>query len=76
MANIKLNDLVENSTVEADLFQDSDSFIRDLSTCELALQGGRRHRPNPVLPAPEVSNWPTPVDPSVDFLPPFANFYI
>jgi hypothetical protein len=76
MANIKLNDLLENSTVEADLFQDSDSFIRDLSTCELSLQGGRSRRTTPVLPAPEISNWPTPVDPSFDFLPPFANFYI
>jgi hypothetical protein len=43
VANIKLNDLLENSTVAADLFKDSDRFIRDLSTCELALQGGQCH---------------------------------
>jgi hypothetical protein len=43
VANIKLNDLLENSTVAADLFKDSDSFIRDLSICELALQGGQCH---------------------------------
>jgi hypothetical protein len=76
MAHIKLKDLTVNSTIEADLFSDSDSFIRDLSNDELFLQGGRRHRPTPVLPPPEVSNNPTPVDPSFDFLPPFANFYI
>jgi hypothetical protein len=76
MAHIKLKNLTVNSTIEADLFSDSDSFVRDLSKDELALQGGRRHRPTPVIPSPEVSNSPTPFDPSFDFLPPFANFYI
>jgi hypothetical protein len=69
MSTIKVTNLVDNSI-------DSDSFVRDLSTCELSLQGGRSRRTTPVLPAPEISNWPTPVDPSFDFLPPFANFYI
>lgn len=40
MAHIKLKDLTVNSTIEADLFSDSDSFVRDLSKDELRLQGG------------------------------------
>jgi hypothetical protein len=76
MANIKLKDLTVSNTVTTNLFSNSDSFVRDLSQDELALQGGRRHRPTPVLPPPEVSNSPTPFEPSFDFLPPFANFYI
>jgi hypothetical protein len=43
MAHIKLKDLVVNSAVEADLFKDSDSVIRDLDKCQLALQGGQCH---------------------------------
>jgi hypothetical protein len=76
MANITIKDLVVNNSFTTKLFSKSDSFIQDLSPDELALQGGRRHRPTPVLPPPEVSNNPTLVDPSFDFLPPFANFYI
>jgi hypothetical protein len=63
MANIELTDLT-----------DLDNSIQDLSESELALQGGKRRSPAPMLPPPVVSDWPTPVDP-VD-LPPFANFYI
>ena len=38
MANIKVLDL--NSITGEDLFNDSESFIRDLSDDELELQGG------------------------------------
>jgi hypothetical protein len=67
MANIKLTDLT-----------DLDNSIQELSESELALQGGKRRSPAPMLPPPVVSDWPTPVDPGFDvsFLPPFANFYI
>lgn len=51
MASIKLTDLVLNSTVETDLFNNSGSSIRDLSEKELALQGGKKHRP----PAPPIA---------------------
>jgi hypothetical protein len=60
MAHIKLKDLTVNSAVEANLFMSSDSFIRDLSECELALQGGRLR---PVLPPPIVGGGPAPFDP-------------
>jgi hypothetical protein len=77
MAHIKLTDLAVNNASEADLFINLDSFIQDLSEYELALQGGKRRSASPVLPAPIVSNWPTPVDPSFDgFFPVVANFYI
>ena len=69
MANIILKDLTN--------LPHNSSFIQDLSTEELGLQGGRRYRPAPVLPVPEVSNWPTPSNPSFDgFFPIVANFYI
>ncbi len=38
MANIKVRDLI--GIAGADLFNDSESFIQDLSDYELALQGG------------------------------------
>jgi hypothetical protein len=46
MASIKLSDLVRNSIIGADLFNDSESFIRDLSDDEVNFQGGcGRNRP-------------------------------
>jgi hypothetical protein len=39
MANINLQDL-SNNTIGADLFSDSESFLRDLSDNELNAQGG------------------------------------
>ena len=64
MSNIKLADLT-----------DLGSSIQELSESELALQGGKRRSPAPMLPPPIVSDWPTPVDP---FLPPpfLPGFYI
>ncbi len=63
MANIELKDLT-----------DLDSSIRELSKSELALQGGKRRSPAPILPPPILSDWPTPVDPGI---PPFIpGFYI
>jgi hypothetical protein len=44
MANIKVKDLT--SIARLDLFGNSESFIRDISKCELALQGGRKGRAN------------------------------
>ncbi|PSB44755.1 hypothetical protein [Chamaesiphon polymorphus] len=77
MANIKLKDLAVHSIAEIDLFGNSDSCIRDLSECELALEGGKRRSIAPILPPPIVSNWPTPANPSFDgFFPIVANFYI
>jgi hypothetical protein len=73
MANIKVKDLT--SIARLDLFGNSESFIRDISKCELALQGGRKGAPF----APPV---PTPIDPPVDpgfdpGIPPFLpGFYI
>jgi hypothetical protein len=51
MANIKVIDLVLNSTVEADLLSNSDSFVRDLFESELVLQGGKKRR----RPAPSIA---------------------
>jgi hypothetical protein len=66
MTNIKLKDL--NSITGTDLFNDSESFIRDISKCELALQGGKR-KPAPFVPP--VATPIDPVDPGFDFpLPP------
>jgi hypothetical protein len=78
MANIRLTDLAVNSVVRVDRSNNSGSFIRDLSTDELALQGGRYRRPAPILPTPIVSNNPTPVDPLFgDFSSQtFPGFYI
>jgi hypothetical protein len=44
MASIKLNDLIRNSIIGVDLFNDSESFIRDLSDNELDLPGGFLYR--------------------------------
>jgi hypothetical protein len=54
MANIKVKDLT--SINEVDLSNYSDSFIRDLSKCELSLQGGKKHRQPapPAIPPVEV----------------------
>jgi hypothetical protein len=40
MANITLEDLVGYDVAGADLFNDSESFMRDLSDDELDVQGG------------------------------------
>jgi hypothetical protein len=65
MANIKVHDLA--SIAGLDLFNDSESFIRDISKCELALQGGKRNRPPFV---PPVATPIDPVEPGFEFLPP------
>jgi hypothetical protein len=44
MANIKVKDLTQCSITGIDLFDDSESFIQDLSEYELNLQGGGYHR--------------------------------
>ena len=65
MANIKLKDLT-----------DLDDSIQELSESELTLHGGGFfRRKEPMLPPPTVSDWPTPVDPSLppSFIP---GFYI
>lgn len=67
MANIKLQDLT--SLDGSDLFNDPESFIRDISKCELSLQGGKKHR----QPVPNSIPTPTPVDPGFDF--PFPPAY-
>jgi hypothetical protein len=71
MANIKVRDLT--GIAGLDLLNDSESFIRDISKCELALQGGKKRRqppPNPIpLPLPDPD-----FDPGI---PPFIpGFYI
>jgi hypothetical protein len=60
MASIKLKDLAANSTVEANLFNNSGSFIRDLSECELNLQGGKRRRPAPTVTPPDETPFVVP----------------
>ncbi len=65
MANIQLRDLT--GIAGLDLFNDSESFIRDISKCELALQGGKRKRPPFV---PPVVTPIDPVDPGFEFFPP------
>ena len=51
-----------------------DRSIQNLSESELALQGGKRRSPIPILPPPILSDWPTPID---SFLPPhLPGFYI
>ena len=40
MANIKLRSLIVNNAIEADLFSNPKSFIKDLSEGELSVQGG------------------------------------
>jgi hypothetical protein len=40
MANITVKDLVRNSIIGADLFNDLENFMRDLSEDELSLYGG------------------------------------
>ena len=66
MSNIKLKDLT-----------DLDSSIQELSESELALQGGKRRSPAPILPPPIVGGGPTPVDPLFGgFFPIVANFYV
>jgi hypothetical protein len=63
MANIELKDLT-----------DLDSSIRELSESELVIQGGKRQSSVPTLPAPILSDWPTPID---SFIPPhLPGFYI
>jgi hypothetical protein len=45
MANIKVKDLTQLSITGLDLFNDSESFIQDLSEYELNLQGGSVYYP-------------------------------
>lgn len=66
MASIKLKDLAVNSAVEADLFNNSDSFIRDLSECELNLQGGKRRSPAPAVTPPNDTPFVVPDISSLD----------
>jgi hypothetical protein len=66
MASIKLKDLAVNSMVEADLFNNSDSFIRDLSKCELNLQGGKRRPPAPTVTPPNDTPFVVPDISSLD----------
>jgi hypothetical protein len=47
MTNIKLTDL--NSITGTELFNDSESFMKELSDLELSLQGGLLFRTKPVL---------------------------
>ena len=44
MANITLQDLISSNITGASLFNDSESFMQDLSEDELNLQGGSKHR--------------------------------
>jgi hypothetical protein len=73
MANIKVRDLTDITRL--DLFNDSESFIRDISECELALQGGRKR--SPIAP-PVVTPIVPPIEPGFDpGIPPFIpGFYI
>jgi hypothetical protein len=57
MTNIKLKDL--NSITGTDLFNDSESFMKELSEHELSLQGGLLFRSNPVL----IGTGPIRIDP-------------
>jgi hypothetical protein len=47
MANITLQDLVGSNITGINLFNDSESFLQDLSESELNLQGGGVKRPQP-----------------------------
>jgi hypothetical protein len=40
VSNIKVNDLLTYETLGADLFSDSESFMRDLQEDDLNIQGG------------------------------------
>jgi hypothetical protein len=66
MANIKLQDLAVSIPVEADIFSNSDSFIRNLSECELNIQGGKRRRPAPAVIPPDDSVFVVPDISSLD----------
>ncbi|WP_310482291.1 hypothetical protein [Chamaesiphon sp. VAR_48_metabat_403] len=58
MANILVKDLVRNSIAEADLFNDSENFIQDLSENELSLQGGFHLKKSlDILPTLEPGNF-------------------
>ncbi len=73
MANIKVRDLT--GIAGLDLFNNSESFIRDISKCQLALQGGRKRAP---IAPPVVTPIAPPVDPGfAPGIPPFIpGFYI
>jgi hypothetical protein len=43
MANITLKDLISSNITGVSLFNDSESFMQDLSEDELNLQGGWKH---------------------------------
>lgn len=49
MANIALKDLSVNNITGADLFNDSESFMRDLSDDELNINGGRLAESTPII---------------------------
>ena len=68
MANITLQDLLGSNMTGASLFNDSESFMQDLSEDELNLQGGGLKRPQPTAretifpvkyprPTPPVRFW-------------------
>jgi hypothetical protein len=66
MVNIKLKDL--NSITGMELFNDSESFMKELSDRELSLQGGLLFRTNPVL----IGTGPIRIDPKNPLLTPVA----
>jgi hypothetical protein len=47
MANITLKDSIGSSNIGAILFDDSESFMQDLSQDEIDLKGGGLKRPQP-----------------------------
>jgi hypothetical protein len=69
MANITLQDSISSNVTGINLFNDSESFMQDLSEDELSLQGGGVKRPQPtaretIFPV----KYPRPTPP-VRFLP-------
>jgi hypothetical protein len=61
MANITVKNLAQySSIVGTDLFNDTESFMIDLSENELGLQGGKAHLQTPPVTAIEKIPVPTP----------------
>ena len=54
MANITLGNLATHSIIGADLFNDSESFMLDLSDRQLDIQGGCRGNNRPVKLQPNT----------------------
>lgn len=64
MANITLKDLISSNITGASLFNDSESFMQDLSEDEVNLQGGfKQHQQTTLDPIFPIKPTPRPTPP-------------